>query len=322
MSSLFTLNNGLKVPLVGLGLWKIPRDTAADQVYNAIKLGYRLFDGAADYGNEIEVGQGIKRALDEGLVERKDLFIVSKLWNTFHAPSSVKIGLDKTLKDLGLDYLDLYYIHFPIATEFVPVETKYPPAFGVDDNAPFVFEDVPIIETYRALEEAVDAGKVKSLGISNFPGALIQDLLRHKLKYPPSALQIEHHPYLVQPRLVKYAQDLKMLVVAYSSFGPQSFVELNHPKVANVAKLFEHDVINSIAKAHGKEPSQVLLRWATQRGLAVIPKSSNPDRLLQNLQVENFDLTEEEIQKISDLDIGLRFNDPYDWKNQGIPTFI
>ncbi|KAH3686156.1 hypothetical protein WICPIJ_002865 [Wickerhamomyces pijperi] len=322
MSSYFTLKNGLKAPLVGLGLWKIPPSSAADQVYNAIKLGYRLFDGAADYGNEVEVGQGIKRALDEGIVKREDLFIVSKLWNTFHAPANVKIGLDKTLKDLGLDYVDLYYIHFPIATEFVPVETKYPPAFGVDDNAPFVFEDVPIIETYRALEEAVDAGKVKSLGISNFPGALIQDLLRNKLTHPPVALQIEHHPYLVQPRLVKYAQDLGLFVVAYSTFGPQSFVELNHPKVKNVSKLFDHELIKSIAKAHGKEPSQILLRWVTQRGLAVIPKSSNPERLLQNLQVENFDLTEDEIKQISDLDIGLRFNDPWDWKNQEIPTFV
>ncbi|KAH3664338.1 hypothetical protein WICMUC_005723 [Wickerhamomyces mucosus] len=321
MSSYVTLSNGLKAPLVGLGLWKIPTDTAADQVYNAIKLGYRLFDGAADYGNEVQVGEGIKRAIGEGIVKREDLIVVSKLWNTFHSPSNVKIALDKTLKDLNLEYLDLYYIHFPIATKFIPIEEKYPPAFG-DPNAPFEFEDAPIIDTWRALEKEVDAGRIKSLGISNFPGALIQDLLRHKLSHRPVALQIEHHPYLVQPRLIEYAKRENLQVVAYSSFGPQSFVELNHPKVEKVPKLFDHDVIKSIASKHNKETSQILLRWATQRGLAVIPKSSNKDRLLQNLHVEDFDLSEDDIKQISDLDIGLRFNDPWDWKNSGIPTFI
>lgn len=319
MSSTITLNNGLKAPLVGLGLWKIPNAVAASQVYNAIKLGYRLFDGAADYGNEVEVGQGIKQALDEGLVKRDELFIVSKLWNTFHHPNNVKLALDKTLKDLQLEYLDLYYIHFPIAQAFVPFEKSYPPGFGITEE--FEFEDVPIIETYRALEEAHAAGKIKAIGVSNFNGALLQDLLRGA-KVKPSALQIEHHPYLVQPRLVEYAQRSGLWVVAYSSFGPQSFVELDHPKVKDLQPLFDHEVINTIAKAHGKQPSQVLLRWATQRGLGVIPKSSNKDRLLDNLTVEDFDLTQEELDKISALDQGLRFNDPWDWKNAGIPTFV
>nr|QFR37187.1 aldo-keto reductase [Cyberlindnera americana] len=319
MVSYVTLNNGLKAPLVGLGCWKIPKDTAADQVYNAIKLGYRLFDGASDYGNEVEVGNGIKKALDEGLVKRSDLFIVSKLWNTFHHPNNVKTALDRTLKDLQLDYLDLFYIHFPIAQSFVPYEVSYPPGFGTTEL--MEFEDVPIIETYRALEAAVEAGKVKSLGISNFSGALIQDLLRGA-KIKPVALQIEHHPYLVQSRLVEYAQKSGLWVVAYSTFGPQSFIELDHPKAKDLEALFVNPVITSIASAHGKQPSQVLLRWATQRGLGVIPKSSNKGRLLDNLNVEDFDLTEEELKKISALDQGIRFNDPWDWKDTGIPTFI
>lgn len=319
MSSYITLNNGLKAPLVGMGLWKLPNASAAEQVYNAIKLGYRLFDGASDYGNEIEVGQGIKRALDEGIVKREELFIVSKLWNTFHHPTNVKIGLEKTLTDLQLDYVDLFYIHFPIATAFVPVKTLYPPGFGVTED--FEFEDVPLIETYRALEEAHSEGKIKAIGISNFSGALVQDLLRGA-KVKPSALQIEHHPYLVQPRLVEYAQKQGLWVVAYSSFGPQSFFELDHPKAKNLETLFKNPVLISIAEKHGKQSSQVLLRWSTQRGLGVIPKSSNRDRLLDNLHVEDFDLTEEELKQISGLDQGIRFNDPWDWKDAGIPTFI
>lgn len=319
MSSIVTLNNGTKAPLVGLGLWKIPNEVAADQVYQAIKQGYRLFDGATDYGNEVEVGQGIKKALDEGIVKRDELVIVSKLWNSFHHPNNVVKNLDKNLKDLQLDYLDIYYIHFPIAQKFVPIEEKYPPAFGTGDK--LEFEDVPILDTYRALEKLVDEGKIKSIGVSNFSGALLQDLLRGA-RIKPVALQIEHHPYLVQDRLIKYAQSQGILVVAYSSFGPLSFIELGSDVAKTTPPLFENKVIKDIASNHNKTPSQILLRWATQRGIAVIPKSSNKERLLQNLTVEGFDLTADELEKISSLDKGLRFNDPYSWNNQGIPTFI
>merc|ERR1712080_380960 len=157
------------------------------------------------------------------------------------------------------------------------------------------------------------------IGISNFPGALIQDLLRGA-KIKPAVLQIEHHPYLQQPRLIEYVQSQGIAITAYSSFGPQSFVELNHPRVKDVKPLFEHDVIKSVAEKANKTPAQVLLRWATQRGLAVIPKSNNPDRLLSNLKVNDFDLSQEDFKEISKLDIELRFNNPWDWDK--IPTFV
>lgn len=320
MSSIVTLNNGNKIPLVGLGLWKIPNEVAAEQVYQAIKQGYRAFDGATDYGNEVEVGEGIKKALDEGIVKREELVIISKLWNTFHHPDNVPKNLEKNLKDLQLDYIDLYYIHFPIATKFIPIEKKYPPAFGFEGED-FEFEDVPILDTYRALEKLVQQGKIKSIGVSNFSGALLQDLLRGA-KIRPAALQIEHHPYLVQDRLIQYAQSQGLLVVAYSSFGPLSFIELDSDVAKTTPPLFENEVIKKIASKHGKTPSQILLRWATQRGIAVIPKSSNKERLLQNLTVENFDLSEADLKEISGLDKGLRFNDPWTWKDAGIPTFI
>ncbi len=324
MASTVTLNNGRQIPLVGLGLWKIPQDQTAQRVYEAIEAGYRLFDGAEDYGNEVQAGEGFNKAIADGLVKREDLVVVSKLWNNYHHPKNVRKALEKTLSDLKLDYLDIFYIHFPIAFKYVPIEEKYPPGLFTGEKGNFEYEDVPISETWKALEELVDEGKIKSLGVSNFRGALLEDLLR-SARIPPAVLQIEHHPYLTQPKLIQYAQSKNILVTAYSSFGPQSFIELNHPKVKHVDSLLKSDKIASIAKNHDRSNAQVLLRWATQRGIAVIPKSSKKERLLSNLKVEDFDLTKEEIEQINSLDIGLRFNDPFDWAEkpeQKIATFI
>lgn len=319
IQSYITLNNGIKIPQIGFGCWKVNNETAAEQTYEAIKVGYRLFDGAIDYGNEKEIGEGIHRAIADGLVKREELVVVSKLWNSFHAPEHVELAINKVLSDLKLDYLDIFYVHFPIAQKFVPIEEKYPPGFYCGPNG-WEFEDVPLHVTWAAMEKLVESGKVKSIGISNYNGALIQDLLRYA-KIKPQLLQIEHHPYLVQPRLIKYAQDNDIAVVAYSSFGPQSFIELNHPKAKDAVSLFQHDTIKRIAQAHNVSTSKVLLRWATQRDILIIPKSNKKERLLENFNLNDFDLTAEEIQEISDLDIGLRFNDPWTWGAE-IPIFI
>lgn len=321
------------MPLVGFGLWKVENDKAADLVQTAIKAGVRLFDGAADYGNEPGVGDGLKAAIDRKLVKREELFITSKLWNTFHAKEHVKEAAKRSLADLKLDYFDLYLIHFPIAQKYVDPKVRYPPGFLDEKNQQAVGANIPLAETWAAMEELVDEGLAKSIGVSNFQGSLLMDLLR-SARISPAVLQIEHHPYLVQSELLSLCALHKIAVTAYFSFGPTSYVELTRVMAAqqkqqdtlfdastfNAAgeraktapSLLENDVITAIAKEHDRTPAQVLLRWATQRGVAVIPKSSNETRLRQNLECGSFDLTQAELRRISALDMGLRFNNPSD----------
>jgi len=305
------LNNGKEMPLVGFGLWKVNNDTCADQVYNAIKTGYRLLDGACDYGNEKEAGQGVKRAIDEGLVKREELFIVSKLWNSFHDKERVKPIAKKQLADWGIDYFDLFIIHFPIALKYVDPSVRYPPGF-FDESDKLTFSKAPLSETYAAMEELYDEGLIKAIGISNYNGALLLDVERYA-KHIPQTLQIEHHPYLVQQDLLDLCKARDIAVTAYSSFGPISYHELDMQKAKDAPLLFEHATIKSVSEKHGKTPAQVLLRWATQRGVAVIPKSNNQGRLAQNLNVCDFDLSQDEINQISALDQGLRFNNPLNY---------
>jgi len=297
---------GQKMPLVGFGLWKITKSTCADTVYNAIKTGYRLFDGACDYGNEKEAGEGVRRALKDGLVKREELFITSKLWNTFHAHDHVKSVAKIQLGQWGIDYFDLFLIHFPVSLKYVDPNHRYPPEWFGDDGKVHL-QNTPMQETWGAMEELVDEGLAKNIGLSNCQGSLILDVMRYA-RIEPQVLQIELHPYLTQKALVQLAKILGIAVTAYSSFGPQSYLEIGIDK--GVPSLLEHDVVNDIAKAHKKTAAQVLLRWATQRGIAIIPKTNNPDRLAANLQCDTFDLSESDIKKIGALNISLRLNDP------------
>ncbi|KAF2731962.1 Aldo/keto reductase [Polyplosphaeria fusca] len=307
------LASGHDMPLVGFGLWKVPKETAADTVYNAIKVGYRLFDGAYDYQNEREAGEGIRRAIKEGLVKREDIFVTTKLWNNYHAKEHAVPMAKAQNEAWGLGYIDLFLIHFPVALEYISPEKRRYPGWWMDDAQNIISPaKVPIRETWEGLESLVDSGLAKSIGVSNFQAQLLYDVMSYA-KYPISSLQIEHHPYLMQANLIRLAQEHNIVVTAYSSFGPQSFLELApdfRDRAAKVDLLFEADVIKSIAENHKVTPAQVLLRWATQRNIAVIPKSNNSSRLAQNLDVLKFDLTQGELDSITALDRGLRFNDP------------
>lgn len=236
-------------------------------MYNAIKLGYRYIDGAWDYTNSKEAGEGVRRAIEEGLVKREELFITTKLWNNYHKREHAFEMAKLELEAWGLDYLDLFLIHFPISLEFIPFEQIRWPCFWSDKEQTKVtpLAKVPISETWKALEDMVKTpenpkGFVRSIGVSNFQSQLVTDVLSYA-KIPLSVLQIEHHPYLTQPQLIDLAKKNNIAVTGYSSFGPQSFLELNNKSALSAGSLFEQDVVKSIATKHGKTPGQVLLRW-------------------------------------------------------------
>lgn len=304
------LNNGNEIPLLGFGLWKVT-DNTADVVYNAIKAGYRLFDGAFDYGNEKGAGKGVKRAIDEGIVKREDLTIVSKLWNTFHEKERVEPIVRQQLEWWGLEYFDVFYVHFPVALQYVDPKDSYPSGWHTLDQK-VVQSKATIQETWTAMEHIADLGLARSIAVSNFQGALLMDLLRYA-RIRPALLQVEIHPYLAQTELVEYAQMEGIAVTAYSSFGPQSFIELKWDKATECPPLFQNPVVSAIAEEHGKTAAQVLLRWSTQRNILVIPKATRPDLMLQNLESLTFDLTSEELKQISGLNQNLRFNNPPDY---------
>lgn len=225
----------------------------------------------------------------------------------------------KQLQDWGIDYFDLYIVHFPISLKYVDPAVRYPPGFTFDGSR-VVEGHASIQETWLAMEELVDKGLAKSIGVSNFNGQLLMDVLKY-CAIPPATLQIEHHPYLSQPGLIKLAQSKGIALTAYSSFGPTSFLELDMKQAKDTPLLLENDIIKSVAAKHQKTTAQVLLRWATQRGIAVIPKSNNQGRLAQNLDVTSFNLSSEDIASINKLDRNLRFNDPLNY-GFDIPIYV
>ncbi|KAI0474028.1 Aldo/keto reductase [Xylariaceae sp. FL0804] len=309
MGPTIKLNSGHEMPQVGFGLWKVDNATAADTVYNAIKTGYRLFDGACDYGNEKECGEGVARAIRDGLVTRADLFITSKLWPSFEDADRVEPACRRSLADWGLDYFDLYLIHFPGALAYVDPAERYPPGWHVDGQSKIQRSATPMHETWRAMEALVPGGLARSIGVSNFQAQLLYDVLRYA-RVPPAALQVEHHPYLVQRELLALCRAEGVAVTAYSSFGPASFREFGFAHAEQLVPLLEDDLILGLAAKYGREPAQVLLRWATQRGLAVIPKTGRVAVMAQNLDCTGFDLDQADLDQITAKDRGIRFNQP------------
>ena len=320
MPSSFAIGGDI-LPAAGFGLWKIDKPDTADLVHAAIEAGYRHLDSAADYGNEKEAGEGIKSALAAGLCQREDLWVTSKLWNTYHRPEHVRAACEKTLSDLGLDYLDLYLIHFPIALKFVDFDVRYPPEwfFDPDAEAPRMeIDPVPLHQTWAAMEDLKASGLVKHIGVCNYNSALLHDLMAYA-KQKPEVLQVEAHPYLTQERLIKLAQDYGMTVTAFSPLGALSYVSLD--MATENESVLEMEAVKAAAVRLGKTPAQVVLRWGVQRGTAIIPKTARRGRLKENLALFDFELNAEEMQAISALNRNRRFNDPAVFCEAAFNTF-
>lgn len=291
------LNNGNMVPVIGLGTWKSKPGEVYQAVRWAIKLGYRHIDCAQIYGNEKEIGQALSDAVKEGDIKREDLFITSKLWNNAHAAADVLPALNKTLEDLQLEYLDLYLIHWPVAQ-------KKGVIFPTDADDMISLKELPLSETWKEMEKAAKSGLVKSIGLSNCGIEKITPLL-DSCTIKPAVLQIENHPFLQQEELIKFCRDNDIAVTAYSPLGSQDRTN-KHP---DEPVLIQNPVIMSIADRHQVTPAQVLIAWAVNRGVIVIPKSVHEERLRQNLGAFKIELDEEDMKAIAALNRDYRYVD-------------
>jgi len=284
INTCLTLNNGQEMPLLGLGTWKSAPGEVARAVEHALRSGYRHIDGAAVYGNEKEVGEGIKASG----VKREDIFVTSKLWNNKHHPDDVESACRKTLSDLGLDHLDLYLVHWPHA--FQRGEVLFPKY--EDGNIKFD-ETIDPTDTWLAMEKLVGLGLVRSIGLSNFNSQQIEAVLK-VASIKPVTNQVECHPYLNQEKLLQFCRERGISITAYSPLGSpdRPWAKPGDPNLLEDSKLKE------IAAKHNKTPAQVLIRWQIQRGVIVIPKSVTPARIVENGNIFDFKLTDEEMEHI------------------------
>lgn len=320
-SSAMKLKDGGAFPSIGLGTWKIPDEVLPDLIPEAVSLGYRHFDCACDYGNEVAVGQGLGNAINSGSCTRDDLWLTSKLWNTYHHPDHVRAACEKSLNDLGVDELDLYLIHFPVTLAYVPIEERYPPGWLFDPEAEkpsMKHVPVPTADTWGAMEELVDSGLVKRIGVCNVGTSALRDLKSYA-RVQPSVLQVEMHPYLTQQNLLRYCKEEEVAVTAFSPFGASSYVPLN--MADENESVLDESIVKDIGATHGKSAGQIVLRWAVQRGTVAIPKSQSTGHLKDNIEIGNFELSDDEMKQIDSLERNRRFNDPAEFGEAAFNTF-
>ncbi|CAG0915658.1 unnamed protein product [Notodromas monacha] len=357
-----TLSNGQKVPSVGLGTWKSKPGVVEQAVKDAIDVGYRHIDTAFVYENEKSVGEAIAAKIADGTVKREDLYVVTKLWNTFHNPADVEKAAQTSLESLGLDYVDLYHIHWPVCYKNVDgelfpkdesgkviyseddyldtykaveslVEKGLVKAIGLsnfnskqiqrildscsikpamlqnvdgelfpkDESGKVIYSEDDYLDTYKAVESLVEKGLVKAIGLSNFNSKQIQRIL-DSCSIKPAMLQVESHPWLNQIKLQEFCTSKGLVLTAYSPLGspdrpwatPEDPTLLSDPK------------ITSIGPKYGKSTAQICIRYQVQKGRVVIPKSVSKSRLEENINVFDFELTDEDMAALDSFDKGVQ----------------
>ncbi|KAF1832497.1 Aldo/keto reductase [Decorospora gaudefroyi] len=295
-----TLNTGAKIPQLGFGTWQAEPGQVGAAVLEALKAGYRHLDLAKVYGNQKEIAEALKKAFGGEVpnLKREDVFITSKLWNTQHRPQDVAAGLDDCLAELGLDYLDLYLVHFPVSfDERGDVHNSLFPMDGEDIK---MLDDVSIVDTWKAMTQ-LPKEKARSVGVSNHTKEHLQALI-DGTGVTPAVNQIERHPRLLQSELIQYCKEKNIHITEYSAFGNN---------MLGVPLLVQHDTVKEVASRINATPAQVILAWAQVGGHSVIPKSVTASRIQENFK--EIELSEADFQKIEE--IGKkeprRFNIPY-----------
>lgn len=316
-----TLCNGLKMPQIALGTWKSPPGVTQKAVEIALESGYTNLDTANDYNNEPEVGDGIRSVLSKGNLKRSDLFIQSKLWNSNHRPEHIRADLEQTLLDLKVDYLDSFVIHWPQASPSVataptlrttgafPANFRKGSMFPIDDDGFFMADtESHYTSTWQAMQDLVEEGLVRSIGLSNFNRRQIEEVLAMDLKHRPAVLQNECHPYFQQKDLIDFCNINGIVFQAFSSLGsgdthlavsqsPTGVIPLRDPFVAELARKYN------------KSEGQIILRWHVQRkkgSQALVTKSVTESRITSNVQVYDFALSEEDMDGFDALNCGWR----------------
>ena len=297
------LADGDGLPALGLGTWKAPAGEVGDAVQTALELGYRHIDCASIYGNEAEIGAALKQALSHSGLKREEIWITSKLWNDCHSPQDVRPALERTLSDLGLERLDLYLIHWPVAHQ----NGVLMPATAEEMIPP---EALPLADTWTAMEDVVDAGLVRHLGVSNVSARKLASLLPH-CRIRPVVNQVERHPWLQQKALLRFCQSEGIQLTAYAPLGSGSS--------GQPSPLLQDPEVLAIAAAHDCSPARVLLAWGIACGTSVIPKSVRRERLADNLAATQLRLTAADLARLNSLDRQHRFVDGSFWDLPGSP---
>lgn len=294
-----TFSNGDQMPMIGLGTWKSKPGEVFQAVLWAIEAGYRHIDCAAIYGNEKEVGQALQQAFSDGLVKRQEMFITSKLWNSNHRLDDVVPALKNTLKDLQLDYLDLYLVHWPISF-------KQGVGFAQTREEFFTYQDIPLSQTWSGMELCKEKGIARHIGVSNFNISKLEEIIKAG-KYAPEMNQVELHPFLPQNKLVEFCQANGIHMTAYSPLG--SGDRAAAIKKTDEPSLLGHPLIQALAKKHEATAGQVLIAFSLARNIVVIPKSVNQVRIRENIKAFDLELSESDMESLANIGTKYRFVD-------------